>query len=103
MSTVVALQRARAWGRRHLYSLLSSLGGLLRHWAATLMTVLVLGIAMALPLGLGVVMQNLHGMDLRQDEWGSMSVFLRPAAGAATGTWRRAGKPRAWASKWRSR
>jgi cell division transport system permease protein len=83
MSTAVALHRARAWGRRHLYSLLSSLGGLLRHWAGTLMTVLVLGIAMALPLGLGVVMQNLHGMDLRQDEWGSLSVFLQPAAGEA--------------------
>jgi cell division transport system permease protein len=47
------------------------------------MTVLVLGIAMALPLGLGVFMQNLHAVDLRQEEWGSLSVFLRPTADEA--------------------
>jgi len=81
MSSAVALQKLRAWGRRQLYSLFSSLGSLVSHWAGTLMTVSVLGIAMALPLGLGVVMQNLHGMDLRQEDWGSLSVFLQPTVG----------------------
>ncbi len=75
--------RIRAWGRRQLYSLFSSLGGLVTNWAGTLMTVLVLGIAMALPLGLGVFMQNLHAVDLRQEEWGSLSVFLRSTADEA--------------------
>jgi cell division transport system permease protein len=40
------------------------------------MTVLVLGIAMALPLGLYVTLQNLRGLDLNQDEWGTVTVFL---------------------------
>ena len=84
MTTKPQVHRVRAWGRRQLYSLFSSLGDLVRHWTGTLMTVLVLGIAMALPLGLGVFMQNLHGVDLRRDEWGSLSVFLQPAADPAT-------------------
>jgi len=81
MSTTAPVLKLRAWGRRQLYSLFSSLGGLVTHWTGTLMTVLVLGIAMALPLGLAVVMQNLHDIDLRQEDWGSLSVFLQPAAG----------------------
>jgi cell division transport system permease protein len=81
MSTAAPVLKLRAWGRRQLYSLFSSLGGMVKHWTGTLMTVLVLGIAMALPLGLAVVMQNLHEFDLRQEDWGSLSVFLQPAAG----------------------
>ncbi|MEJ2384743.1 MAG: permease-like cell division protein FtsX [Xanthomonadales bacterium] len=80
MSMLTPKQKFRAWGRRQLYSLFSSLGSLVQHWTGTLMTVLVLGIAMALPLGLAVVMKNLHGMDFRQEDWGSLSVFLQPAA-----------------------
>ena len=38
----------RAWGRQQLYSLFSSLGSLLGHRLGTLMTVLVLGIAMSM-------------------------------------------------------
>jgi len=41
------------------------------------MTVLVLGIAMALPIGLYVALENLRGIDLRAEEWGSITVFLR--------------------------
>ena len=67
----------RAWGRRQLYSLFSSLGTLLGHRLGTLMTVLVLGIAMVLPIGLFVMLDNLHRIDLRAQEWGSVSVFLR--------------------------
>jgi len=40
------------------------------------MTVLVLGIAMALPIGLYVALENLRGIDLRAGEWGSITVFL---------------------------
>jgi cell division transport system permease protein len=78
-----APRRVRAWGRRQLYSFFSSLGTLMSHWPGTLMTVLVLGIAMALPLGLSVVMQNLHRADLQQENWGSLSVFMEPAADEA--------------------
>lgn len=75
-------RRARAWGRRQLYSFFSSLGTLFGHRIGTLMTVLVLGIAMALPLGLLVSLENLAALDLRQDEWASITIFLQPEADA---------------------
>jgi len=40
------------------------------------MTVLVLGIAMALPIGLHVALENLRGVDLHAEEWGSITVFM---------------------------
>jgi cell division transport system permease protein len=48
----------------------------LGHRLATTMTVLVLGIAMVLPLGLYLAVNNLRGLDLQQDEWGAITVFL---------------------------
>jgi cell division transport system permease protein len=72
--------RSRAWGRRQLYSFFSSLGTLLSHRVGTLMTVLVLGIAMALPLGLYMTVSNLRALDLQQEEWGAITVFLRSGA-----------------------
>ena len=41
------------------------------------MTVLVLGIAMFLPLGLYITLANLEGMNLRQDEWSAVTVFFK--------------------------
>jgi cell division transport system permease protein len=40
------------------------------------MTVLVLGIAILLPLGLFVTLKNFDRLDLRQDEWNAVSVFV---------------------------
>jgi cell division transport system permease protein len=71
-------RKNRAWLRRHSYSFFSSLGVLLRHRLGTLMTVLVLGIAMFLPLGLYVTLANLESMNLRQDEWSAVTVFFKP-------------------------
>lgn len=42
------------------------------------MTVMVLGIAMFLPLGLYITLSNLDGMNLRQDEWSAVTVFFKP-------------------------
>lgn len=70
-----ARQRLRAWLRRHSYSFFSSLGQLLRHRVETLMTVVVLGIAILLPLGLHVVLLNLDRLDLGEAEWGTLTVF----------------------------
>ena len=67
----------RAWLRRHSYSFFSSLGVLLKHKVGTLMTVLVLGVAMFLPLGLYMTLTNLEGMNLRQDEWSAITVFFK--------------------------
>jgi cell division transport system permease protein len=71
----------RAWGRRQLYSFFSSLGTLLSHRLGTLMTVLVLGIAMVLPLGLFISVSNLKALDFQQQDWGSITVFLESGAG----------------------
>lgn len=60
-----------------MYSLFSSLGTLMNQRLGTLMTVLVLGIAMALPLGLYVTVKNLRALDLQQDDWGTITVFLK--------------------------
>ena len=70
-------RKNRAWLRRHSYSFFSSLGVLLQHKIGTLMTVLVLGIAMFFPLGLYITLTNLEGMDLRQDEWSAITVFFK--------------------------
>jgi cell division transport system permease protein len=70
-------RRNRAWIRRHSYSFFSSLGVLFKHKAGTIMTVMVLGIAMFLPLGLYITLSNLEGMNLRQDEWSAVTVFFK--------------------------
>ncbi len=71
----------RAWGRQQLYSFFSSLGTLVSHRLASLVTALVLGIAMMLPLGLFVTVANLHAVDLQQEDWGTLTVFLEPGVG----------------------
>ena len=40
----------RAWARRHAYSLLSSVGSLVRHPMASALTIAVLAIALMLPV-----------------------------------------------------
>ena len=70
-------RKNRAWLRRHSYSFFSSLGVLFHHRVGTMMTVLVLGIAMFLPLGLYTTLSNLEGMNLRQDEWSAVTVFFK--------------------------
>jgi cell division transport system permease protein len=76
-------RRIRAWSRRHSYSFFSSLGVLLQHRIGTLMTVLVLAIAMFLPLGLYTTLSNLEGMNLRQDEWSAVTVFFKSGTSQA--------------------
>jgi cell division transport system permease protein len=76
-----ARRALRGWGRRQLYSFFSSLGTLLGHRLGTLMTVMVLGIAMSLPLGLYVTVKNVRAVDLKQRDWGTLTVFLEPDLG----------------------
>ena len=84
MSGMGLRMKVRAWGRRQLYSLFSSLGALVGHPLGTLMTVLVLGISMALPLGLFVAVKNLHDLDFNRDSWGAVSVFMEMGVDEAT-------------------
>lgn len=74
-------RRLRSWGRRQRYSLSSGFGTLLNHRLGTLMTTLVLGLAMALPLGLHVAVKNLQGLDLGREGWGSITVYLELGVG----------------------
>jgi cell division transport system permease protein len=80
MTTRDVRRKARSWGRRQLYSFFSSLGALAGHRLGTLMTALVLGIAILLPLGLFVTVENLRALDLRSENWGTITVFMTPAA-----------------------
>jgi cell division transport system permease protein len=74
------------WVLRHLQVALGSLGCLLRRPLGSLMTVWVLGIALALPAGLLVLLANLQQLASRWDGPATVSLFLRQEvteAGAA--------------------
>lgn len=78
-------ERPRAWRDQHLYSLFSSLGRLAaRPWASAL-TVLVLGLALALPLLLHVALEQTRGLSEGLREAREVTVFLQPAASASQG------------------
>lgn len=66
----------RGWLRRHAFSLLSSIGALVRAPVASGMTVGVLAIALCLPLGLYVALDNLESMNTDLERLESISVFL---------------------------
>ncbi|MFW5926639.1 MAG: permease-like cell division protein FtsX [Wenzhouxiangella sp.] len=70
----------RAWGRRHAYSLLSSLGTLVRHPVASTMTVVVLAIALSLPAGLWVTMENAARISQNWERLDTLSMFLDSGA-----------------------
>ena len=76
-------RKNRAWLRRHSYSFFSSLGVLLQHRIGTLMTTLVLGIAMFLPLGLYITLSNLERANLQQDDWNVVTVYFKTGITAA--------------------
>ena len=68
-----------AWLSHHAHSLVSSLGRAMRRPWATLLTIGVMAVALALPLGLWAVLDNIarFGGELRQSR--EITVFLKPA------------------------
>lgn len=66
----------RAWARRHAYSLLSSLGAMVRHPLATLMTVVVLAVTLSLPTGLYITLDNAERISDGWERLDTISVFL---------------------------
>ena len=68
-----------AWLNHHARSLVSSLGRAMRRPWATLLTIGVMAVALALPLGLWAVLDNIarFGGELRQSR--EITVFLKPA------------------------
>lgn len=72
-----------AWLDHHGFSIVASLGRLLRKPWATLLTVGVMAVALALPLGLWVVMQNLQRLGGEVQSSRDVAVFLQPEIDAA--------------------
>lgn len=70
--------RLGTWFDHHVYSLVASLGRLLRRPASTLLTVGVMAVALALPLGLWAALANVERFvgDVQQAR--QISVFLKP-------------------------
>ncbi len=74
-------QQGNAWLSHHFYVLFSSLGHLVRTPLPTLMTATVIGIALALPTGLYLLLENAQHIS---SEWGGaaqISLFLKKDIG----------------------
>lgn len=69
--------RPGIWLQRHAQVLVAGLGRLTREPIGTLMTIMVLAIALALPGGLYTLVQNLRSLSNVWDGTASISVFLR--------------------------
>jgi cell division transport system permease protein len=67
----------RTFLQRHAQVALDSLGRLYRNGLASLMTAAVIGIALAMPSGLLLLLDNLHRLSGSWDGQASLSVFLK--------------------------
>ena len=75
--------RFGAWCDHHLQSLVASLGRCVRRPWATLLTIGVMAVALALPVGLGVVLGNVARFAGDVQVSRQVSVFLKPAVDAS--------------------
>ncbi len=75
--------RVGAWLDHHGYSIVASLGRMLRKPWATLLTIGVMAVALALPLGLGVVLGNVARLGGEVQASRDVAVFLDPGLDAA--------------------
>jgi len=66
-----------AWFDHHVYSVLASLGRIVRKPFAALLTISVLGLALALPLGLWQILANLERFSGNVQDAREISVFLK--------------------------
>lgn len=76
-------RRFRAWREQHAWSLVSSLGRFFQRPFATLLTVGVMAVAMAMPLALGLVLANLERLSGSVQASREIGVFLRTEVDAA--------------------
>jgi cell division transport system permease protein len=74
--------RLGAWRDHHLYGFFSSLGRLAARPAATALTVLMLGFALALPLLFYVAFDNARALSGGLREAREITVFLKPSTSA---------------------
>ncbi len=88
------LKAPQIWLQRHAQVALASLGRLVRNSLSSAMTCAVIGIALALPIGLHVVLNNLQTLSGGWDSGASISLFLKQSvsdddAGSLAGKLRR--------------
>ena len=74
------------WVDHHLYSVVASLGRVFRKPWAALLTIAVMALALALPLGLWLVLGNLERLAGNVERSREISVFLRQDVDAARAT-----------------
>jgi len=72
------------WSARHGHALISSGGHLARHGLATALTVLAMGLALALPLALEVAVRNVRAATGDFSGAVSLSVYLKPQVSEQT-------------------
>lgn len=72
--------RIDIWVMRHLQVALASLGRLVRAPLSTLMTILVIGIALALPSALYLILDNIKSLSGSWDGAASISLFMQQEA-----------------------
>jgi cell division transport system permease protein len=82
-SAPAAPSRLRVWFDQHLHGLAFSLGRALRKPWATLLTIAVMGVALALPLGLSIVMDNLRHFAGNVQQSREINLFLKADVDAA--------------------
>ena len=75
--------RLGMWFDHHLYSFVASLGRVARRPWATVLTVGVMAVALALPLGLWLVLGNVERFAGNVQQARAISVFLKPAIDVA--------------------
>ncbi len=73
------LKQLQIWLQRHAQVALSSLGRLFRNSLSSTMTCSVIGIALALPIGLHVILNNLQTVSGGWEGSASISLFLKQA------------------------
>lgn len=76
--------RFAAWREQHFYSFFSSLGRLVARPWATVLTVLVLGFALTLPMLFWLVFDNARELSGGLREAREVTVFLKPGADSKT-------------------
>ena len=81
--SAAAPSRPRVWARHHLHSIVFSLGRALRKPWATALTVAVMALAVALPLGLSMALDNLKQFAGSVQQSRDINVFLKPEIDAA--------------------
>lgn len=83
-STTRSRLNIRAWREHHAHSFFSSLARIAARPGATALTVLVMGLALALPLLLFLLLQNVQGLSTGWQEAREITVFLKPEIEAPT-------------------